>query len=124
MRLLTSGDGDLISYFETIDESQNGIKVSSFKRIVISNHEETVIRGKMKGHFPLEHILGFCKTFKKILRKLGLTLYLETDDLQDFIHITIGVSIKINIDKLYLKIPTFILDPAAPSMFNESIRNS
>ena len=34
--------------------------------MLIDDHEETD-KGKIKGQLVLEHISGFCKTFKKII---------------------------------------------------------
>ena len=62
MRALTCKDGDLLSNFDNIDETQNGINNTSLKRMLINNHTEAN-RGKFKGQLPLEHIFGFCKTF-------------------------------------------------------------
>ena len=45
MRFLTSKDGDLISYFDEIDETQNAIKRSSLSQMLIDNHEEVDRRG-------------------------------------------------------------------------------
>ena len=69
MRLLTSKDGDLSSYFDKNGESvlDNG---NTLKQILINNHPQEVNKGKVKGQLALEHIFGFCKTFKKITKKL------------------------------------------------------
>ena len=40
MRALTSKDGDLLSHFDKIDETQDGINNSSLKHILINNHTE------------------------------------------------------------------------------------
>ena len=66
IRLLTSRDGDLLSYFEKIGDTQIGIKGSSFSRILIGIHEEVANGGKVKRHLILEHNLRFFKTFKKV----------------------------------------------------------
>ena len=62
MRLLTSRDGDLSSYFD-----KNGEAVldddNPLKQILINNHAVEANKGRIKGHLPLEHIFGFCKTF-------------------------------------------------------------
>ena len=64
MRLLTSKDGDLSSYFD-----KNGESVldndKPLKQILINNHAVEVNKGKIKGQLALEYIFGFCKTFKK-----------------------------------------------------------
>ena len=64
MRLVTEKDGDLSTYFDIIDESEDEINFSSLKKILIDNHTEGN-RGLIRGHLPLEFIVGFCKSFKK-----------------------------------------------------------
>ena len=81
MRALTSKDGDLLSQFDNINEkvvlNNNGtqndantteiIRNTSLKKMLIDNHNnvgQEVNKGKIKGQLPLEHIFGFCKTFK------------------------------------------------------------
>ena len=68
MRLLTSKDGDLSSYFD-----KNGEAVindnNPLKKVLINNHAVDANKGKIKGHLALEHIFGFCKTFKKKHKK-------------------------------------------------------
>ena len=62
MRALTSEDGDLLSQLHNIDETEDGSNNTLLKQMLIKNHTEAN-RGKIKGHFPLEHIFGFCKIF-------------------------------------------------------------
>ena len=68
MRLLTSNNGDLSSYFD-----KNGESVldndNPPKQILINNHALEVIKGKVRGQLALEHVFGFCKTFKKNNKK-------------------------------------------------------
>ena len=67
MRVLTYKDGDLSSYFD-----KNGESVidndNPLKKILINNHAQEANKGKIKGPLLLEHVFGFCKTFKKILK--------------------------------------------------------
>ena len=65
MRLLTQKDGDLSSYFEKIDETEAGINNSTLKQMLIDSHTNDENKGKIRANLPLEHIFGFCKTFKK-----------------------------------------------------------
>ena len=65
MRLLTSKDSDLSSYFDKNGESVIDDNIP-LKRILIKNHAVEANKGRIKGQLPLEHIFGFCKTFKKI----------------------------------------------------------
>ena len=67
MRVLTSKDGDLISCFDKIDGQINN---TSLKQRLIDNHATEANKGKIIGQLPLEHIFGFCKTFKKIYKTL------------------------------------------------------
>ena len=65
MRLLTSKDSDLSSYFDKNGESVINDD-NPLKKILINNHAIQANKGKIKGHLALEHIFGFCKAFKKI----------------------------------------------------------
>ena len=71
LRLLTSKDGDLSSYFDKNGESVIDDN-NPLKRILINNHVVEANKGKIKGQLPLEQIFGFCKTFKKVTGNLGL----------------------------------------------------
>ena len=64
MRVLTSEDRDLISYFDKIIE--NEIKNLSLKQSLINNHTLLANKGRVTGQLQLEHFFfGFCKNFKK-----------------------------------------------------------
>ena len=95
---LTSKDGDLLSYFDNINEDDT--KINSLNDRLINKHIVEVNRGKVKGHLRLEHIFGFCKTFKKITKILGFHLTLTTADLQDIIFTTIANDINVTIKSL------------------------
>ena len=56
MTLSTRKDGDLSSYPDNIDDSQNGIKSSSLSKILIDNLHVVANREKVKGQLPLEQI--------------------------------------------------------------------
>ena len=73
MRLVTQKDGDLSTYFDIIDESEDGINNSSIKQILIDNYTEAN-RGLIQGRLPLESIYGFWRSFKKISKGLGFEL--------------------------------------------------
>ena len=64
MRLITQKDGNLSTYFDINDERGTGINDSSIKQTLIINHTEAN-RGLIRGHFPLEYIFGFARSFKK-----------------------------------------------------------
>ena len=52
MRILTSEDGNLISKFDKLDETRNGIKGSSLNQKFFDNHDEVADRGTVKGPLP------------------------------------------------------------------------
>ena len=56
-------DGDLSSYFDESDENERGFTNSSLKQMHINSHDNDDDKGKLKAHFPLEHIFGFCRKF-------------------------------------------------------------
>ena len=123
MRLLTSRDSDLSSYFD-----KNGEPVlddtNPLKQILIINHAVEANKGKIKGQLALEHIFGFCRTFKKITKNLGFHLKFKMNDLQDIIFTTIAIDINVTINSLYLYVPKFVPSTAIQVMFNEAIMNN
>ena len=123
MRALTSKDGDLLSHFDNIDETEDGSHNTSLKQKLINNHTEAN-RGKIKGHLPQEHKFGFYKTFKKITKNLGFHLTFRTNDLQDILFTTLGDKINVTINSLYLYVPVLIPNTETQVMFNESIKNN
>ena len=62
MRVLTSKDGDLISHFDIINESNTNddFDSTSLKKMLIDNHENDAERGNIKAQLPIEHIFGIC----------------------------------------------------------------
>ena len=106
MRVLTSKDGDIISYFDKINEPN--INDTTLKQRLINNHTVAANKGKITGQLPLEHIFGFCKTFKKVTKGLGFHISFKTADLQDILFTTIATDINVTINSLYLFVPTFI----------------
>ena len=105
MRLSTTKDNDLSSYFvkngESVLDSDNPLK-----HLIINNHAVETNKGKIKGQLPLEHIFGFCRTFKKITKNLGFYLNFKKNDLQDnkFTTIANDINVTINSSKLYVPI--------------------
>ena len=69
MRALTSKDRDFLSHFDEIDESEVKIENTSLHQHPINNHDLPANKGKIKGYLPFEHIFGFCKIFKKIIKQ-------------------------------------------------------
>ena len=93
MRVVSSRDGDLLSQFDNFNEeiganeaaTSDNIRSTSLNKMLITNHEENANGGKLKGQLPLEHIFGFCKTFKKVTKNLGFRITFKTANLQDVI---------------------------------------
>ena len=123
MRLLTSKDSDLSSYFDKDGESVIN-NDNPLKKILINNHAQEVKKGKIKGHLALEHIFGFCRSFKKITKNLGFHLKFKMNDLQDIIFTTIADDINVTINSLYLYVPKLIPSTSTQVMFNEAIMNN
>ena len=108
MRALTNKDGDLISHFDKIIETQAKINNTSLHHHINNNHDVAANKRKNKGHLSLEHIFGFCKTFKKITKQFGFHLTFKTADLQDIIYTIPGDDIKVSFDELFLFVPIII----------------
>ena len=123
MRLITSKDSDLSSYFDKNGESVLN-DTNPLKRILINNHAAEANKGRIKGHLALEHIFGFCKTFKKITKNLGFHLTFKMNDLQDIIFTTKAVDITVTINSLYLYVPNIVPNSETQLLFNESITNN
>ena len=65
MRLLAQKDGDLSSFFDKIDEREAGTANSTSNQLLLDSHTNDDNKGKIRANLPLEHIFGFCKTYKK-----------------------------------------------------------
>ena len=122
MRLLTSKDNDLFSCFDKNGENPLN-DINTLKRIVINNHTGAN-KGKYKSKLELEHIFRFCKTFKKITKKLGFHLTFKTSNLKDIIFTRIATDFNVTINNLYLYKPILIPNTQTQVMFNESIMNN
>ena len=125
MRVLTSKDGDLLSQFDNLNEGNGDedFNSTSLKKMLINNHD-LANKGKIKRQLPLEHIFGFCRSFKKITKNQGFHIVFRTADLQDIIFTSIANNINVTINSLYLFVPTFIPSTETQLMFNESIQNN
>ena len=122
MRLVTQKDGDLSTYFDIINESENGINDSSLKQILINNHTEAN-RGLIRGHLPLEYIFGFARSFKKITKGLGFELDLRTSNRKrDILYTTIDDDdVNVTINSISLFFPQLIPSAETQVIFNEAI---
>ena len=126
MRLLTQKNGGFSSYFDKIDEREAGIVNSTLKKMLIDSHDDDNNNDKIRANLPLEHIFGFCKTFKKITKALGFELQLKTsNEKQSIIYTTLGGNdINITIISIYLYIPSLVHSAEQQQMFNEAIREN
>ena len=122
MRLVTQKDGDLSTYFDVVDESENGINNSSLKQILINNHTEAN-RGLIRGHLPLEYIFGFARSFKKVTKGLGFELDLRTSNRKrDILYTTSDDNdVDVTINSISLFVPQIIPSPETQVIFNEAI---
>ena len=126
MRSLTSKDGESLSHFDKFNDGDTHASITntSLKEMLTENHTVVANKGKIKGHLPLEHIFGFCKTFEEITENLGFNLILKTNDLQIIVFTTIATDINETTNSLYLFVPIIIPNTETQIMFNESIKNS
>ena len=104
LRLLTSKGSDLSSCFDRIGENALDNK-NPLKQILINNQGIEANKRKIKGQLPLEHIFGFCKTFKKITKNLGIHLTFKMNDFQDIIFTIVATDINVTINSLNLYVP-------------------
>ena len=81
MWAISNKDGDLLSQFDSFHENDIPtlerlanlpvqIRDSPQQKMLINNHTDAN-KGKTKGYLCLEDIFGFCKTFKKVTKKLS-----------------------------------------------------
>ena len=124
IRALASKDGDFLSHFDKIDESEVENEHTSLHHHLINNHDVDANKGKIKGQLPLEHIFGFCRVFKKITEQLGFHLILKTANLQHVFYTTICDDIKVIFDNLFLFVQKINPDAQTQIIFNSSIKNS
>ena len=128
MRLLTQKDGDLSSYFDKINETEGDIGNSIIKHMLINSHTDDDNKRKIRANLPLEHIFGFCKTFKKITKGLGFELQLKTSNEKKNILFTnnaFGLNdVNVTINSIYLYIPSLVPSAEQQQMFNEAIREN
>ena len=53
--------------------------------------------GKVRGQLPLEHIFGFCKTFEKVTKNLGVHITFKTANLQNINYTSKADGVQINV---------------------------
>ena len=86
MRVLTSRDGELISQFGNVNEVKTDSVFDStcLEKMLIDNHKiagQEANKGTVGGQLALEHIIGFCKTFEKVTKNLGVHMAFKTANL-------------------------------------------
>ena len=134
MRAISKKDGDLLSQFDNINENDIPvlkrladlpvqIRDTPHQKMLINNHTDAN-KGKIKVYLYLEDFFGFCKTIKKVTKKLGFHLIFKTNDLQDIIFTTMTDDINVTINKLYLYVPNSIPSVETQLMFNEATQNN
>ena len=130
--LLSNRDDDLLSQFGNINEIPllerladlpTQIRSTPHQRMLIDNHNDPN-KGKIKGSLYLEDSFGFCKTFKKVTKKVGFHVTFKTNDLQDIIYTSMDDDINVTINSLYLYIPNLIPSVETQLMFNETTQNN
>ena len=128
MRLLTQKDGDLTSYFNRIVERVARIADATLKQMLIDSYTNDDNKGKMRANLPLEHIFGFCKTFKQITKGLGFELQLKTsNEKRNIIFTSLGFGendFNVTINSVYLYIPSLVHSAEQQHLFNEALREN
>ena len=125
MRCSTSKECDLLTHFDDNNEGKTAADFNStfFKHLLFENHTVEANKGEIQGQLLLEHIFGFCKTFKKFTKNLGFHLTLKTTDLQNFFLTTIATDTNVTLNSCYLFVPILIPNTETQLMFNENIKN-
>ena len=90
--------------------------------MLINNHTDAK-KGKTTGYLYLEDIFGFCETFKKVTKKLGVHLTSKTNDLQNIMYSCMADDINVTINNLYPFVPNLIPSVETQVMFNEASQN-
>ena len=134
MKVISNKDDGLLSQFGNIHE--NGmpplerltdlppqIRDTPHQKMLIDNHTDPN-KGKRGGYLYLEGIFGFCKTFKKVTKRLGFHLLLKTNDLQDILYTSMADDKNVTTDSLYLYIPNLIPSVESQLMFTEATQNN
>ena len=102
MRALISKDGDLLLQIDNTNEGNGNadFNSTSLKKMIFDN-QDLANKSKIRGHIGLEHIFGFCKSFKKVTKKLGFHITFKTANLQKIIFTSMGDIINMTINSFY-----------------------
>ena len=111
MRALTNKVCDSLCHLDNLNESEAEIKYISLKHLLLNNQGMPANKGEIKGQLPHEHVLRFCKTFKKLTKQLEFHSTFKTANSQDIIYTTLAYYIKVFFNNLFLFLP--ILNPDA-----------
>ena len=71
----------MLSHFDKNDGSEGEIENTSLHHHLNKNHDIAGNEVKIESQLPLEHIFGFCRTFKEITKQLRFHVTLKTTDL-------------------------------------------
>ena len=134
MRAISNKDGDLLSQFDNIIQNDipilerladlpPQIRSTPHQKMLIDNHTDAN-KGKFKGYLYLKDIFGFCKTFKKVTKKLGFHITFKTNDLQNIIYSSMADDINVTINNMYLYVANLIPSLEIQVMFNEATKNN
>ena len=125
LMLITQSVGDLSTYFDIIDESEDDVNNSSLTQILINDHTKAN-RGAMRRHLPLESVFGFFKSFGKVTKSLGLELEVKLSNRKRNILITTlgDTAVNIAIKSVNLHLPTKIPNTETQRFFNEAFTKS
>ena len=91
MKVIASKDGDLLSQFDNNNENDialperladlpDQIRDTPHQKLLRDNHTDPN-KGKTKGYLFLEDFFGFCKSSKKVNKRLGFHAISKTNDL-------------------------------------------
>ena len=133
MRAISKKDGDLLFQFDINNENDNPILErladlppqirSSLQQKMLMDDHTDANKGKIKQYLYLEDISGFCRTFKRVTKNLGIHLTFETNDLQNIIFSSMADDINVTINNLYLYVPNLIPNVETQVLFNEATQN-
>ena len=134
MGVISIKDGDLLSQFDKINENDipileslvdlsPQIRSTPHQKMFRDNHTDAN-KGTIKGYLYLEDVFGFCKTFKKVTKKLGFHISFKTNDLQNIIYSSMADDINVTINILYLYVPKLIPNVETQVMFNGATQNN
>ena len=91
MRLLTSRDGDLSSFFDKINK--NDINDTSLRETLIDKLTTQANKGKFSGQLRLDHISVYFRRFERRTEELNFHLAFTTAGLQNIVYTTLPAKI-------------------------------